>query len=93
VYDLLVERIPKVWCDSGRKGYFDGCLRNEIQGRRTFRYVLTQCRRHLVCEDPADYPHTVVNVGIDRAIKRALQLNAFMEGVPYKRYGEHRWSD
>jgi hypothetical protein len=93
VNDLLPERIPRFWCDSGRQGYFDGCLRNEKQGRLTFRYILTQCRRHGICEDPANYPHTIVNIGIDRAIKRALELNAFMEGVAYKRYGEHKWSD
>jgi hypothetical protein len=87
VNDLLPARIPSFWCDAGRQGYFDGCLRDERQGRLTFRYVHTQCRRHLICENPQDYPHTRINIEIDRAIKRALQLNAFMEGVPYKRYG------
>jgi hypothetical protein len=42
----------------------------------------------LICNDPKDYRHTQINIDIDRAIKRALQLNAFMEGVPYKRYGQ-----
>jgi len=88
VNDLLPTRILNFWCDAGRQGYFDGCLRNERQGRLTFRYVHTQCRRHLICADPKDYPHTRINIDIDRAIKRALQLKAFMEGVPYKRYGE-----
>jgi len=68
--------------------YHDGCLRDEIQARRTYRYVLTQCRRHQICDDPKDYPHTIVNVELERAIKRALELKAFMKGVPYKRYGE-----
>jgi hypothetical protein len=90
VNDLLPERIPNFWCDAGRQGYFDGCLRTEKQGRLIFRYTLTQCRRHLICGDPKDYPHTRVNIDIDRAIKRALELNAFMEGVPYKRYGERK---
>ncbi len=86
VNDLLPERIESFWNDRGQYGYFDGCLRDEKQGRLTFRYVHTQCRRHGICVDPKDYPHTRINVGIDRAIKRALELNAFMKGVPYKRY-------
>jgi hypothetical protein len=88
VNDLLDERHANFWCDSGRQGYFDGCLRNEKQGRKTYRYVHTQCVRHGICQRPEDYPHTRVNVELERAINRALQLNAFMEGVPYKRYGE-----
>lgn len=86
VNDLLPERIGSFWCDDGRYGYFDGCLRDEKQGRCTYRYVLTQCRRHGICGDPKDYPHTHVNIDLDRAIKRALELNAFMKGIPYKRY-------
>jgi hypothetical protein len=88
VNDLLPARIPSFWCDTGRQGYFDGCLRDELQARRTFRYVHTQCRRHKICLDPMDYPHTRVNVDLERAIKRARELKAFMKGVPYKRYGE-----
>jgi hypothetical protein len=91
VNDLLPQRIESpFWFDAGRQGYFDGCLRNVRQGRLTFRFVFTQCRRHGVCDDPLDYPHTRVNVELERAIKRAVELNAFMEGVPYKRYGEER---
>ena len=87
VNDLLPDPIASpFWGDTGQHGYFDGCLRNERQGRRTFRYVYTQCRRHHICQDPLQYPHTRVNVDCDRAIKRALQLNAFMTGVPYQRY-------
>jgi hypothetical protein len=41
VNDLLPERIADFWSDQGRQGYFDGCLRNERQGRRTFEYVRT----------------------------------------------------
>jgi hypothetical protein len=26
-----------------------------------------------------------VNVGVDAAVRRALELNAFLTGVPYKR--------
>ena len=89
VNDLLSQRITPFWFDSGQQGYFDGCLRNEHQGRKTYRYILTQRKRHGICVNPKDYPHTHMNLDLDKAIKRALELNAFMEGVPYKRYGEH----
>jgi hypothetical protein len=81
VNDLLPERITPFWYDSGRQGYFDGCLRNERQGRKTYRYILTQCRRHGICDDSKNYPHTHVNVELEPALKRALELNAFMDGV------------
>ncbi len=77
VNDLLPERIGSpFWGDSGQHAYFDGCLRDEKQERRTFRYVHTQCRRHGICDDPKDYPHTRVNAGLERA----LELDAFMTG-------------
>lgn len=79
-------RLVPFWRDSKKKNYFDGCLRNEKQGRLTYRYVLTQCRRHGICEDPKDYPHTRVNIEMETAIRRATQLQAFLYGVPYKRY-------
>ena len=89
VNDILPVKIESPFFgDSSHQSYFDGCLRHEGQGRLTFRYVYTQCCRHRICEDPARYPHTRVNVGIERAIKRALEINAFMEGVPYKRYAK-----
>ncbi len=92
VNDLLPAKIERpFWFDAGEQGYFDGCLRNEKQGRKTFRYVHTQCRRHHYCDDPSDYPNTKVNVELERAIGRANELKAFLVGVPYKRYfGTHR---
>ena len=66
--------------------YFDGCLRSEKQGRLTYRYILNQCRRHGICKRYQDYPHTRVKIACDRAIKRAIELDAFLTGVPYKRY-------
>ena len=92
VNDLLPDRHERFWCEAGRQGYFDGCLRNERQGRRTFVYVYPQCRRHGICDDPRDYPHTRVNVEMERAIKRAVELNAFMKGVDYKRYAREEAS-
>ena len=86
VNDLLPERRPSFWVDAGHQDYFDGCIRNELQCRRAFRYTLTQCKRHGICSDHKRYPHTRVGVEIERAVKRALQLQAFMEKIPYKRY-------
>jgi hypothetical protein len=79
-------RLVPFWRDTKNKNYFDGCLRDEKQGRLTYRYVLTQCRRHGICKDWRNYPHARVNVELDRAIRRALELHAFLQGVPYKRY-------
>ncbi|MHB1156518.1 MAG: transposase [Phycisphaerales bacterium] len=90
VNDLLpVRRVP-FWIDTGKHNYFDGCIRDESQCRRAFRYTFTQCKRHGICDHPDDYPHTHVNVELDRGLKRALQLHAFMEDVPYPRYRKHR---
>ena len=81
-----LKQSKKFWGDSRGHEYFDGCLRDVKQGRLTYRYTLTQCRRHGICDHPADYPHTRVVVELERAIRRAVKLDAFLEGVPYPRY-------
>ena len=86
VNDLLAERLRPFWTDTGHQDYFDGCIRDELQCRRSYRYVLTQSVRHNICRDWREYPHTRVNVELERGLKRALELGAFLEGVPYKRY-------
>ena len=86
VNDLLPERIKPFWGDERGKDYFDGCLRDVLRMRRTFRYVYTQCRRHHICSDPREYRHTRVNVELESAVRRAIELNAFLYGVPYRRY-------
>jgi hypothetical protein len=86
VNDLLPVRLTPFWYDTGQQGYFDGCIRDEQQYRRAYRYTLTQSVRHKICKDWREYPHTHVNVELDRALKRALELKAFMTGVPYQRY-------
>jgi hypothetical protein len=86
VNDRLEERLLPFWVDSGHQNYFDGCIRDEQQCRRAYRYTLTQCRRHGICSDPKDYAHTHVGVELERAIKRAKQLKCFLDDVPYKRY-------
>jgi REP element-mobilizing transposase RayT len=86
VNDLLPERRTKFWRDAKNKEYFDGCIRDEKQARLAYRYVLIQGVRHGCMADWREYPHTRVRVELERAIERAHQLKAFMEGVPYKRY-------
>jgi hypothetical protein len=88
VNDLLPERRVPFWREGGQNDYFDGCIRNERQCRKAYRYTLTQCRRHGLCTDPRDYAHTHVNVDLDRGVRRALELHAFLDDVPYPRYGE-----
>ncbi len=70
--------------------YFDGCIRDEKQCRRAYRYTLTQCRRHGLCDDWRLFEGTRMRIELDAGIQRALELGAFMESVPYKRYRESR---
>ncbi len=90
VNDTLTQRVLPFWVDAGHQSYFDGCIRDELQARRAFRYTLLQCRRHHVCFDWRDFSHTrVASFSLDRAVARAQELGAFMEEVPYKRYQAH----
>jgi REP element-mobilizing transposase RayT len=86
VNDLLPARLAPFWTDTGHQNYFDGCIRDEKQCRLAYRYTLTQCVRHGVCANPAQYPHTHIGIEIDRAVRRAVQRNSFLASVPYKRY-------
>jgi len=86
VNDTLAVRLTPFWRDVKGKEYFDGCIRGEQQARRAYRYTLRQAERHHIAKDYRTYPHTRVNVELERAICRALELKAFMEGVPYNRY-------
>lgn len=86
VNDLLPIRLLPFWRDAKGREYFDGCIRNEKQARLAYRYTLTQAMRHGIANDWREYPHTRVGVELEPAIRRALELHAFLEGVPYKRY-------
>ncbi|MGC4034021.1 MAG: hypothetical protein QM754_20260 [Tepidisphaeraceae bacterium] len=85
VNDLLPDRITPFWVDAGHQNYFDGCIRNERQARRAYRYTLTQAQRHRSGDWPAN-ANTRAPIGIDVAVKQAHQLEAFLEAVPYQRY-------
>ena len=89
VNDLLEVRLKPFWYDTGKQGYFDGCIRDELQMRRAYRYTLLQAVRARLVKDWHDYPHTRVGVELERAVKRAHELKAFLEEVPYKRYEKH----
>jgi hypothetical protein len=86
VNDLLPERRADFWRDSKGTEYFDGCIRDEKQYCAAYRYTHMQSRRHGVMYDYLKYPHTRVDVTLEAGLKRALELGAFLEGVPYKRY-------
>jgi hypothetical protein len=86
VNDLLPQRRLPFWDHVGHKDYFDGCIRDEKQCRLAYRYVLTQSVRHLICADWRQYSDTRVYIDLERAMRRSLELRAFLEGVPYKRY-------
>ena len=84
--DTFPLRHTPFWREKGHHDYFDGCIRDELQCRRAYKYILTQCRRHHICSDPRDYPHTHVSIDVDRGIARASELNALLAKVPYARY-------
>ena len=86
VNDLLEEPYLEFWRDTKGREYFDGCIRDEKQARLAYRYILTQSERHGICSDYRQYGHTHADVDLDRAVRRAYELKAFLEGVPYKRY-------
>lgn len=90
VNDLLPVRHLPFWRNANGKGYFDGCIRDEKQARLAYRYALTQAVRHGIVRDWREYAHTRVNVELERAIRRAREIKAFLEGVPYKRYQRPR---
>lgn len=81
-------RLLPFWrnADTTRDNYFDGCIRNERQCRRAYRYTMLQAVRHGVVTDYRLYPHTRVYIELERGVRRALELGAFLEGVRYKRY-------
>jgi hypothetical protein len=86
VNDTLDVRHLPFWREAGHQNYFDGCLRDVLQCRRAYRYTLLQSVRYGLCRDYKLYPHTHVNIELERGMKRALELKVFLEDVPYKRY-------
>ena len=90
VNDLLPDRRAQFWSEKGHRDYFDGCIRDEKQCRLAYGYTLKQAVRHGIVRDWRDYPHTRAAIALDRGVKRAVELGAFLEDVPYKRYQQGR---
>jgi hypothetical protein len=83
--EIDVRHVP-FWRSSKGKDYFDGCLRDVLQAFRAFNYTRDQAVKARIVRDYRDYPHTRIYLDRDRAIKRAVELKAFLEEVPYARY-------
>ncbi|MEX2673132.1 MAG: hypothetical protein WD294_13595 [Phycisphaeraceae bacterium] len=79
-------RLVPFWRDTKGREYFDGCIRDEKQCWLAYRYTLTQARRHGVSDAPATYPHTQAPIDVDHGVRRATEVGAFLEALPYKRY-------
>jgi len=83
-------RRPEFWRNQRGHEYFDGCLRNETQLRRTWRYVERQSERHGICAKWRTYPHTRATISYEHALTLAHERNGFMPDIPYKRYERPR---
>ena len=86
VNDVLPERRVPFWRDDKGHDYFDGCLRDDRQYVRAYRYTLNQAVRAGLVRSWRDYPNTRVFVGMDDGLAFAQEQRAFLYGVPYKRY-------
>jgi hypothetical protein len=88
VNDLLPTRRTPFWREAGNRDYFDGCIRDAKQCRLAYTYTLRQAMRHGIVDDWRDYRDTHVAIELDRGLKRALELGAFLKLVSYKRYAK-----
>jgi hypothetical protein len=87
-------KLAPFWVDAGKQGYFDGCIRDVTQCVRAYRYIERQGARHGVVKLGEAYAHTRVRIELERALKRAQELKAFLPMVEYKRYrvrARERW--
>jgi hypothetical protein len=80
-------RVP-FWRDRDGHDYFDGCLRDDEQYVKAYRYTLMQAVRARIqgVRDWREYPHTRVFVDMEAGLAFARKHRAFLYGVPYKRY-------
>jgi hypothetical protein len=86
VNDTLPVRHVPFWRTGNQGDYFDGCLRDELQCRRAYRYTNLQSVRAGLVRDAKNYPHTRVYIDLETGVKRAIELKAFLDDIPYKRY-------
>jgi hypothetical protein len=83
--ELKIQHKP-FWRDDEHNDYFDGCLRDEDQLRRSYRYTHTQAVRAGLVRDPNKYPNTKVYRALEECVRIARERKALMEGVAYARY-------
>jgi REP element-mobilizing transposase RayT len=76
------------WLDDHHRDYFDGCLRDEIQLRRSYAYVRDQAVHAGLVSDARDYPNTRISLGLDEAVAFANARDAWLPEVPYARYDD-----
>ena len=86
VNDTRAVRCVPFWNDRRHRDYFDGCIRNEKQYRRAYRYTVLQSVRAGLVKDWRAYPDTRVAVGLEDGLQRAVARDGFLTGVPYARY-------
>ena len=65
-------------------------MRRSQEGGSCDNHTLTQAVRHKLCRDWRKYRHTIMNVDLEVAVKRAMELKVFLEEVPYARYERNR---
>lgn len=82
------DRLTPFWTDAGHQTYFDGCIRDELQARRAYRHTFTQNQRNHA-GDGSSGANTRAPLAIEPCIRRATELGAFLEAVPYARYEKH----
>jgi hypothetical protein len=86
VNDLLPERRVPFWRGADGHDYFDGCLRDDEQFVKAYRYTLMQAERARMVRTWREYPHTRVWVELEAGLAFAQKHRALLYGVPYKRY-------
>ena len=86
VNDTLPQRHLPFWRTAGNQDYFDGCIRDEKQATRAYRYTLNQAVRAKIVRDWRGYPHTRMIVPLNEALRSAKEMNAYLPAVGYARY-------
>lgn len=90
VNDLQVQlgspKLSPFWGDTKHNDYMDGCIRDEVQAERAYKYVLRQAVRAGIVKDHQSYSNTRVTREMENAIVWAREHRAFMYGVDYPRY-------
>jgi hypothetical protein len=85
---LGVRRVP-FWEDD----YFDGCLRNDLQLKRTWYYVRDQAVKAGLVRHHGEYAWTHVAWQLDMCQKFAKAWDCYLPSVPYARYERKHQSD